>query len=198
MFVVSGSGSGTGTMHYLAHISNWNSPPPTSDVRDDSAAIRSAQLGDRDTFVQLIAAYDATVFRLAWNFTQSASAATDIYEAVFTTAYRLLPSYKGEESFLVWLFRIATRCCLTYRSPLRSMVHDVAGPDESRIPIRLRQALMQLTVRDRLVFILRHELQFKAATIARMLSTDEHTVQCSLTRAFLLLRTAARGIATRQ
>ena len=184
-------------MHYLAHMSNWHSTPSTNDVRDDSAAIRSAQLGDRDTFVRIIAAYDATVFRLAWNFTQSPSAATDIYETVFTTAYRLLPSYKGEESFLVWLFRIATRCCLAYR-PLRPTVPGVAGPDESRIPIRLRQALMQLTARDRLVFILRHELQFKAATIARMLSTDEHTVQCSLTRAFLMLRTAARGIATRQ
>jgi len=162
-----------------------------------NSELLGAQLGDRDTFVRIIAGYDATVFRLAWNFTQSASAATDIYQAVFTTAYKLLPSYKGEDSFLIWLFRIATRACLAYGSARPGAI-TADGPDDARIPIRLRQSLMQLPPRDRLVFIMRHELQFKAATIARMLSTDEHTVQCSLTRAFLMLRAAARGIATRQ
>lgn len=165
------------------------------------ATRNSESLADRDAFVRIIAGYDATVFRLAWNFTQSASAATDIYQTVFTTAYKLLPSYTAEESFLIWIFRIATRTCLAYGGARPGAIPaDEPGfsPNDARIPIRLRQSLMQLPARDRLVFIMRHELQFKAATIARMLATDEHAVQCSLTRAFLMLRSAARGIATRQ
>jgi RNA polymerase sigma-70 factor (ECF subfamily) len=199
---------GRGTaMTYLAQMVGWQSGQ-ADHASHDLAALRAAQLGDRDTFVQVIAAYDATVFRLAWNYTQSASAATDIYEAVFTTAYRLLPSYSGQESFLIWLFRIAARCCLAYRSSARTLpdlsaplgvnVPGVNMPIDARIPIRLRQSLMQLPARDRLVFILRHELQFKTATIARMLDSDEHTVQSCLTRAFLMLRTAAYRIGTRQ
>jgi len=184
-------------MHYLAQMIGWQGGASHSTT-DDAAAIRSAQLGDRDTFVRIISAYDSMVFRLAWNYTQSAAAATDIYETVFTTAYRLLPSYRGEETFLVWLFRIATRCCLAYKPGRREAMDVVNGPDDARTPIRLRQSLMQLTSRDRLVFVLRHELQFKAATISRMLDTDECAVQSSLTRAFVMLRMAAKGIATRQ
>ena len=184
-------------MHYLTQMIGWQGGASHSTT-DDAAAIRSAQLGDRDTFVRIISAYDSMVFRLAWNYTQSAAAATDIYETVFTTAYRLLPSYRGEETFLVWLFRIATRCCLAYKPGRREAIDSANCPDDARTPIRLRQSLLQLTARDRLVFVLRHELQFKAATISRMLDTDEHTVQTSLTRGFVLLRMAAKGIATRQ
>jgi DNA-directed RNA polymerase specialized sigma24 family protein len=195
---------------------------PRGRAHDDDAALRAAQLGDPDTFVQIIASYDALVFRLAWNFTQSLSAATEIYEAVFTTAYRLLPSYTSGDSFLIWIFRIATRCSLAYVSGPTASRRVRAwwpgddtglgpngmgaaglgpaglGPDAARIPVRLRQALMQLDRRDRLVFILRHELQFKTATIARMIDAPEHSVQTSLTRAFLMLRNAARAIGTRQ
>lgn len=187
-------------MNYVVQRMGWHGAPQ-GHAATDADAIRVAQRGDRDTFVQLIAGYDAIVFRLAWNHTQSAAAASDIYETVFTTAYRLLPSYTGEDSFLIWLFRIATRCCLAYSprsaAPRNSWPGE-SGPDDARIPIRLRQALMQLSARDRLVFILRHEMQFKTATIARMLDADDSAVHVSLTRAFLMLRGAARGIATRQ
>jgi DNA-directed RNA polymerase specialized sigma24 family protein len=168
-------------------------------ARPEGNEIRSAQLGDRDMFVKAISGYDSAVFRLAWSFTQSASDAMQIYETTFTTAYRLMPSYNND-SFLIWVFRIATQCCLAYASgPRRASSWESAqGPGDARIPARLRQAVMQLSARDRLVFVLRHELQFKTATIARMLSTDEHAVQTSLTRAFLMLRNAAKAIGIRQ
>jgi RNA polymerase sigma factor (sigma-70 family) len=198
-------------MAYVAQMIGWHDGP-RGRAHDDAEALRAAQLGDRDIFVQIIASYDALVFRLAWNFTQSLSAATEIYEAVFTTAYRLLPSYNGGDSFLIWLFRIATRCCLAYVSAATASRRvrawwpgDEAGlgparlsPEDARIPVRLRQAMMQLDGRDRLVFILRHELQFKTTTIARMIDAPEHSVQTSLSRAFLMLRNAARAIGTRQ
>jgi RNA polymerase sigma-70 factor, ECF subfamily len=190
-------------MAYMAHIMGWHSSERhnarADDAPADSNAIRDAQLGNRETFVRLISSYDTAVFRLAWNFTQSAGDAAEIYEQVFTAAYRLLPSYSGKDSFLVWLFRIATGCCLAY-SPKPGARNSWPGgaPDDARIPLRLQQAMMQLSPRDRLVFVLRHELQFKSATIARMLDTPESMVQSALTRAFFMLRTAAQAIGIRQ
>jgi RNA polymerase sigma factor (sigma-70 family) len=187
---------------YAARMVGLQGDAP-NHARSNLDIVRSAQLGDRDSFVRMITAYDAAVFRLGWNFTQSATAATEIYETVFTTAYRLLPSYAEGDSFLIWLFRIATRSCLAHSAVAQrgrgaKALVPGEGPDDARIPSRLRQAMLQLTARDRLVFILRHELQFKAATIARILDADEHSIHAALNRAFCTLRIAAQGIGIRQ
>jgi RNA polymerase sigma-70 factor (ECF subfamily) len=158
------------------------SAPSDSSRADETALIRAAQAGDREAFEQLVRAYDQSVLRLAMNMLRSPEDARDIYQETFLRVYKNLEHFRFDCSFHTWIYRIATNLCLDQlrkrkvRREEPTLITTADGtldrmdtvPEEradgdplrslqsGQIRRRIREALGQLTPRERTVFELRH------------------------------------------
>src|SRR6476620_11539264 len=146
------------------------------------ALIRAAQAGDQDAFGQLVRAYDQSVLRLAMNLLRSPDDAQDIYQEAFLRVYKNLHTFRFDCSFHTWLYRIATNLCLdqlrrrkvrkeepTVMATPEGTLDRMDATPETRVdgdPARhlfsgqirkkVKEALAELTPRERMVFELRH------------------------------------------
>ena len=178
--------------------------------------IRAAQRGDQDAFEQLVRAYDQSVLRLAMNLLRSPEDARDVYQEAFLRVYRNLHAFRFDCSFHTWLYRIVTNLCLDHmrkrkvRREESSQVEGLDGPvdrmdtfQESRAdgdPQRslfsgelrqgIKKALSELTVRERMVFELRHYQGMKLRDIGETLGTTEEAAKNCLFRATQKMRVA--------
>jgi RNA polymerase sigma-70 factor, ECF subfamily len=181
---------------------------------DETALIRAAQQGDRAAFEQLVQAYDQSVLRLAMNTLRSPEDARDVYQEAFLRVYRNLHTFRFDCSFHTWLYRIVTNLCLdqlrkrqvrkeesavlvTANGPLDRMD---AVPEErvdgdpqrnlfsGEIRRRLKELLLQLTPRERMVFELRHYQGLRLRRIGEILGTTEEAAKNCLFRATQKMR----------
>jgi len=183
---------------------------------DEKALIRAAQEGDQDAFGQLVRAYDKSVLRLALNLLRSPEDAQDVYQEAFLRVYRNLNSFRFDCSFHTWLYRIVTNLCLDHmrkrkvRREESSQVEGLDGPvdrmdtfqelradgDPQRSMFSgelrrgIQKALSELTVRERMVFELRHYQGMKLRDIGETLGTTEEAAKNCLFRATQKMRVA--------
>ena len=196
---------------------NVSATAPSVPV-DDTVLVRRAQQGDTAAFEELVRNYDGRVLRLAMHLTDSTEDAQDIYQETFLRAYRNIGRFRFECSFYTWIYRIVTNLCCDYlrhkqfrnryayseRSPgedsggedtiLERACDQRAGASPERAALngelrkQILRALNKLSVKERLVFELRHYEGLKLQTVASILSTTENTVRSTLFRATHKLR----------
>ncbi len=189
----------------------------TSGRVDDTNLIREAQKGNHRAFEELIRQYDQSVLRLALHLTGSPDDAQDIYQEAFLKAYKSVGNFRFECSFYTWLYRIVTNLCLDHlrkrqvRKEDSAIVSDSAGEEFSildqvsddraahnpehdlmrkELGSKIGKALTRLTVRERMVFELKHYQGLKLRTIGEMLNTTEETAKNTLFRATQKLRSS--------
>jgi RNA polymerase sigma-70 factor (ECF subfamily) len=192
------------------------SAPSDSSRADETALIRAAQAGDREAFEQLVRAYDQSVLRLAMNMLRSPEDARDIYQETFLRVYKNLEHFRFDCSFHTWIYRIATNLCLDQlrkrkvRREEPTLITTADGtldrmdtvPEEradgdplrslqsGQIRRRIREALGQLTPRERTVFELRHYEGMRLRIIGETLGTTEEAAKNCLFRATQKMRQA--------
>ncbi len=173
-------------------------------------AVTRAQAGEVAAFESLYRAcvgrVHATCLRMHGGRTEDAE---DTVQVAFVSAWRRLPSFRGDSGFPTWLHRIAVNAALDRIRSEKSRggvagsgsreANDAADmadriPDRrSRSPeaaIDLERALLGLPERARLAFVL-HDIEgYKHAEIAEMTGTAEGTWKSQLHRARRLLREA--------
>ncbi|MBM3725199.1 MAG: sigma-70 family RNA polymerase sigma factor [Acidobacteria bacterium] len=183
---------------------------------DESDLIRAAQKGDRDAFERLIRGYDQSVLRLAYNLLRNEEDAADIYQEAFLRVHKNLNSFRFDCSFHTWLYRIVTNLCLDQlrKKKVRreepsvvetsdgtrdrlDMVHEErAASDPQRNVLsgqlrdRIQNVLGSLTVRERMVFEMRHYHGMRLRAIGEMLGTTEEAAKNCLFRATQKMRVA--------
>jgi RNA polymerase sigma-70 factor (ECF subfamily) len=183
---------------------------------DETALIRAAQAGDRGAFEQLVRAYDHSVLRLAMNMLRSPEDARDVYQETFLRVYRNLPNFRFDCSFHTWVYRIATNICLDLlrkrkvrkeESPVLATAdgtvdrfESVADPSpdldpqrhllSGQIRTRVKDALAQLSPRERTVFEMRHYEGLRLRNIGEVLGTTEEAAKNCLFRATQKMRAA--------
>src|SRR4051812_16747506 len=184
---------------------------------DDTNLIREAQKGNHRAFEELIRQYDSAVLRLALHLTGSPDDAQDIYQEAFLKAYKSVGNFRFECSFYTWLYRIVTNLCLDHlrkrqvRKEDSAVVSDSDGEEfnlldqvsdkraehnpehdlmRKELGFKIGKALTRLTVRERMVFELKHYQGLKLRTIGEMLNTTEETAKNTLFRATQKLRLA--------
>jgi RNA polymerase sigma-70 factor (ECF subfamily) len=184
--------------------------------QDETALIRAAQAGDRDAFEQLVRAYDHSVLRLAMNLLRSPEDARDVYQETFLRVYRNLEHFRFDCSFHTWVYRIATNICLdqlrkrkvrkeeppVLATPdgavdrLESVPEQRADLDPQRhllsgeIRKRVKDALADLSPRERMVFEMRHYEGLRLRNIGEALGTTEEAAKNCLFRATQKMRIA--------
>lgn len=187
---------------------------------DEEALIRAAQAGDHEAFERLVKRYDSSVLRLAMNLLRSEDDARDVYQEAFLRVYRNLSNFRFDCSFNTWLYRIVNNLCVDFlrRKRVRrtepSIVETEEGvvdrldavPDSrgmadpqrqllsKEVSERIGEVLAGLTVRERMVFELRHYQGMRLKEIGESLGTTEEAAKNCLFRATRKLRAELGGL----
>lgn len=135
---------------------------------------------------QVMDAYGAMVYRLAYSQTHSRADAEDISQEVFLRYYQKRPEFAGEEHRKAWLLKVTLNRTRSYVSsawfrrtvPLEEAV-AFSEPEERN----LDEALGALDPRDRAVLHLYYYEDLSAREIGELLGRKESTVRTQLTRA---------------
>jgi RNA polymerase sigma-70 factor (ECF subfamily) len=143
-------------------------PAPVSDAETRSLVIHAARAGDVRAFATLVDMYYARCLRFAMHMLSSRADAEEAVQDTFVRVYRALSSYREQDSFEPWLFRILGNRCRTAGArqrrhaevmeygevPERAMVArqdtDIAWREE------IDRALRSLPAEQREAFLMRH------------------------------------------
>ena len=176
----------------------------------EAELIRRAAAGDHRAFDNLIRRVDRRVLGLALRFTGSNEDAQDIYQEVFIRVFSGLGRFRGQSEFSTWVHRIAVNVCMTHLEsrkrraqailPMIEGGGEAVGESQSDSPTpesqllgtetreRIRDALLELPPRQRMVFALRHYEGYRLREIAIMMGCREGTVKRYLFEATRTMR----------
>lgn len=184
-------------------------------MMDEATLIKQAQRGEVSAFNELVLAYQAQVYNVAYRIMGDAGAAADATQEAFISAYNHIQDFRGG-SFKSWLLRTVTNACydaLRYdkRRPAASLDRlteneDDAGDFNEFIPSSdegpadaaerkdLRQfiarAALALPPDQRVTFVLSDVQGLAYEEIAEVMETSLGTVKSRLSRARAKLREA--------
>ena len=184
------------------------------NMEQDDILIHRAKQGDLDALQQLFFRYDKTVLSVAARYVNGSDDAKDIYQEVFLKLYRGIRQFEQRSEFSTWLFRIATNVCLSHKTRESRLQHkratvpeddddDAIGEpkdpsSEHESPLqktadaeldeKVRNALEELSPRQKMVFVLKHYEDHTLAEIAKMLECSEGAVKKYLFEAVRRLR----------
>ena len=176
---------------------------------DDQEIVQIILAGDTDAFNVLVDRYQARAYNLCLRMLGDGDAAADVAQDAFISAYRHLPSLRGE--FRPWLMRIVTNAC---RDALRSqkrrptismdisrdedegpgiqIADDSAGPEEALLQREFQQtivvALQSIPDDQREVIVLSDIEGRSYQEIADITGINIGTVKSRLNRARLRMR----------
>jgi len=99
--------------------------------------VEQARAGDRQAFSTLVRRLMNQVAALTYRMTGDRDTALDLAQETFVSAWQNLGSYRGEASFVNWLYRIATNKSLNV---LKAAQRLTSLPDESTGAVELVSA----------------------------------------------------------
>lgn len=183
------------------------------DPMSESKLVQMARAGDIHAFEALYRAYNDRIFNFAKRLTGSAEDAGDVTQETFVRAWNALPRLRAEETFGIWLHRIAlnrSRDVLKKHGRQPTLSIDSALTDSEDEPIRLqfesdgptpeqelisgelhdtlRRAVDSLNAEHRAVVTMHHMEGMDVESIAQVLGVPKGTVMSRLSRAREILR----------
>lgn len=184
------------------HLVALPSPAETAayGTRSDDDLMLLARGGDRPAFAALVGRHETRAFGLALRITADETVAADAVQDAFVDLLRALPTYKPQEKFSQFLYRIVlNRCRMVLRSTrTRSQAYEqlrYETPTDSADELLARErerellrSLSQLQPRQRELLALRFFSDLKHDEIATLLDVPAGTVKSRLHTALAQLR----------
>ncbi|TKJ42184.1 hypothetical protein CEE37_00465 [candidate division LCP-89 bacterium B3_LCP] len=177
---------------------------------EEHQLIINARNGDDNAFSQLVAMHDSRIMSLVWSVLGRGFDADEVYQEIFLKVHRSLGSFRFESQFSTWLHRIAVNVAISHKRSLsrrqkREQLMDnsddffasaPANPEDNPENLQLRRevleqidrALDELPLRQRTVFVMKHDQGMKLKEIASVLKISEGAVKAYLFRALAKLR----------
>jgi RNA polymerase sigma-70 factor (ECF subfamily) len=172
----------------------------------DEALMQSFQSGDRHAMEELFARYYRRVYGFAWRMVGHRETAEDLVQETFLRICRAKASFRGQSRFGTWLYIIASNTCRDHlrrqkRRPELPLAEDweealtdyplsstgavhvereVLRREEGR---RIRQAMEQLSPKERMALILREYEGLDYKEIAEVMGSPLGSVKVLLYRA---------------
>ena len=175
----------------------------------DEELVRNILAGDRASFDLLYDSYFPRVYRFALKRLRDPAEAEDVTQEVFMTVLKVLGSYQGTSSLLVWMFGITrnlvNRRFRRVRPRLDSLdeIGDVEGDhiaadaavDARRMLGRCEAVIERdLTPLQRRIFHLKHLRRQSIRSIARALGKSEDAIKANLYRMRRSIAAGAPGL----
>lgn len=195
--------------------------PPEKPNNDDvdTELVRAINAGRQDRFYELVKRYEKRLYNFGLRMCNDPSDAEDMVQDTFLNVFKYIDGFRYETKFKNWLYRIATSACLKKKrrskfAPDRELSLDSFRPaDESAVAMQeprwatqplarlldeelkgvIRQALMELPEKYRLVIVLRDLEGFSTQEAADILNLTPANVKVRLHRARLFLRDALKS-----
>lgn len=171
-------------------------------MEGDAAWIESARRGDLAAMERLYDAHRSMVFAVGLSVCGNGSDADEVLQETFLRAFRSLGEWRGQAQFATWLYSIALRTALNWKSRFVRRPRP-AAPEEFTVPEdrlvqreeldRLSQAIEDLPVQQRLVLTLKHLKGLSLAEIAGLQGCAVGTVKSNLHHAMAKLKDALAG-----
>ncbi len=170
--------------------------------------VSARQETDQATFAELFERYKRLVYKTAYLMLGDRAEADEALQEVFVLVYKSLASFDPRKgAFTTWLYRITLNYCLGHRRKRQILTEPLEEAqllqlDES-LDARLtqsmerqavRQAILQLTEKQRAVIILRYYWDLPYAEIAQILSIPVGTVKSRLDLALKTLSIKLAGL----
>lgn len=172
-------------------------------MTDELRYIAQAKQGDADAFSHLVTAYETSVYRLALRMCGNAHDAEEAAQEAFVSAWKGLPSFRGESKFSSWLYQLTTNACLDLlrrekrhraaipldeQTELSSEDTPLRAAENAELRDTLQAALQELSDDHRQIFLLRQMRQLSYDEIGALLGLEAGTVKSRLSRAKKQLR----------
>jgi len=163
-----------------------------------------ASTGDMEKFEEIYRLHHKRVYSICFRMLQNAADAEDLTQQVFIQLFRKLHTFRGESSFTTWLHRLTVNQVLMHFR--RRVVKTEKTTEDGSTPVRivtgtenpgrmalidriaLNQAISQLPLGYRIVFILHDVEGFEHDQIGKMLGCAVGTSKSQLHKARQRLR----------
>lgn len=176
---------------------------------DDEMLVAQFQSGQQNAFDELMRRYKSKIHVYLMRSVRNYEDAEDITIEVFVKAYRGLDKWKPKAKFSTWLYKIASNLAIDYhRAKKQQTVYALDDPEipETHLaatdlysdPVKqvedqergriIREAVDQLSPKQKEVFILNRYEGLPLKEIAETLGMAEGTVKIHLHRAMKRLR----------
>ncbi|MBR3704412.1 MAG: sigma-70 family RNA polymerase sigma factor [Oscillospiraceae bacterium] len=169
--------------------------------------VRAAAHGDEAAFGELVRMYENKAYHLALRMCGNDEDAYDIAQDAFLSAWRGLPSFRGEAGFSTWLYRLVSNAAIDHLRRTKHQRGNVSlddeelhidtadtapGPEESAegkdLQRVVQEGLNQLGDDHRTVLVMREVQSLSYEEIAHTLAIDLGTVKSRISRARNALR----------
>jgi len=162
---------------------------------DDSYLVQRARVGSTEAFEVLVHRYRDRVFRVALRMVGDRASAEDVAQDALVSAWRALPSFKGEAQFSTWLHRIVLNSALNHVTRRRQHTEltgqepiDPADQPEQAVESRhrekaLRAAISELPFDQRAPLVMHQFEGYTYEQTAEILQVNEATVRGRIYRA---------------
>ena len=172
--------------------------------KHEDELVVACQKGDAGAAEALVDLFWKRIYAFSYRLTMNATDAEDITQETLLRAFSNIQTYKPEERFKAWLFRIATNLFVDQRKGRRSRdvttddVEQYAGASQEQSPQEkldqkellsaLQSAMINLTREQQIVVLLRAMEQLDYPEIAAVLQTKEATARWHMYEARRILR----------
>ncbi len=184
-------------------ISQVREPKVTTEISTmpDDELVVMTRSGNQKAFEVLVRRYQKLVYNVIYQMVRSHETASDLTQDTFLKAYRALPSFDKTKKFKPWLLKIATNSTLNHirdnkgQQSLEELLEmnphaepasheDVESDVEWRVSQNmLFDALGEIPVRQRQVFVLRYQQDLPYEEIAEATAMSVSSVKSLLFRA---------------
>lgn len=183
-------------------------PSTDDDQAREAAWLDAARAGDRAALEQLIARYQARIYRFGLKMCRDPEVAKDVVQDTLVAMARGVRDFRGGSSLSTWLYTIARSYCIKTRRVSKFAPRDVASieavPDIDQVPDPgrrsddalaarqleqvLERAIAELEPMYREVLVLRDVEGLTAPEVAEVLGISVDAVKSRLHRARLDVR----------
>jgi RNA polymerase sigma-70 factor, ECF subfamily len=195
-------------------------PRETPPGADEARLIRESRAGHTEAFEYFVRQYQPKITRLAYRLLRDAGEADCAAQESFLRAWQNLDEFREGSTFETWLTRICINWCkdrLKRRrivlyfhqadeqgaetGPRDTLAHPEPSPERRahsrEIRERLRDAIENLSPRQKTVFTLKHFEELSIPEIAELTGLDSGTVKSHLFRAAQKIRERMRDFQKR-
>jgi len=175
----------------------------SKSVTDESQLIAAAKSGDNDAFHAIYEQYCDRIYNLIFYTLRNTQEVEDVFQTVFLKVFQALPNFRGDSSFLTWIYQIALNECRNSKRNGRSWtsISEIFASPYERDPAKspemihseehrkrqIRLAISRLKPKYRVVVLLKYIEELPYDEVAEILQISPGTIASRLHRALKIL-----------